>query len=661
MDSQKFLDAFGHIADAPGGVARLRELILQLAISGSLVPKDENDASVETDLAQARKLHSEYVEAFELRKTVPHPLIENFPFPVPSHWAWERLERLCLYIQRGKGPSYVDRSSTRVISQKCVQWSGFDLAPSRFVSDDAIQGYGPERLLRKGDLLWNSTGTGTAGRIAIYDIKEPISAVADSHLTVIRLANFEPRYVWCVIGAPWIQVRINPDHPDSLVSGTTQQVELAINAVRALEIPCPPIGEQKRIVAKVDELMALCDQLEKQQEARRGLQVKARKALIQIVASASASDEVLSGWGKLTDHFADLFSSPEDVEDLRGLVSDLAIRGLLLDSVSKNSADAVERLLQGIAAKKSGKRFAKALRPETDYDLPLGWRWVLLEDLLKGSESGWSPKCDAEARRPGEFGVLKVSAVTWGEFRPDENKRLPGSMEPRLECVVKPADFLITRANTAELVARSVIVPNDCPPGLMMSDKIVRLNFIEDTLKPWVNFVNNSDLSRAYYKSKATGTSDSMRNVSREVIHELPIPLPPLDVQQTLMRAVSRMSSICGELAQQFQVKQKLGSSLAQAAVSNITGIAVTQEEAELKAPQTELIATLCLGTPPSGSSQAPLASILVRHSGALSAKDLWQRFGGEIDSFYAQLKHEVVHGWIVEPKVAEMREQETA
>ena len=77
-----------------------------------------------------------------------------------------------------------------------------------------------------------------------------------------------------------------------------------------------------------------------------------------------------------------------------------------------------------------------------------------------------------------------------------------------------------------------------------------------------------------------------------------------------------------------------------------------------MKAPQTELIATLRLGKAPDIKAQAPLATILARHHGEMSAKDLWQRFGGDIDAFYAQLKIEVVHGWILEPAPAEVREK---
>jgi len=341
------------------------------------------------------------------------------------------------------------------------------------------------------------------------------------------------------------------------------------------------------------------------------------------------------------------------------MASELAIRGALDLFSEPTDTSTVDVYLAELARRKLGKRFAKSVQADEEIPLPNGWRWVLLEDLLSGSESGWSPKCEAEPRRDGEWGVLKVSAVTWGTFDPNENKCLPLSLEPRPECEVKPGDFMLSRANTAELVARSVIAPDDCPEKLLMSDKIVRLSFLDDALMPWVNLVNNSDLARTYYKERATGTSDSMRNVSRQVIHELPIPLPSLKVQGRVLLALSRLLRYCDELEQQASSRMKLSAQLSASAVASLTGIATEQRDEPMKAPQTELIAPLRLGQTPDIKAQAPLATILARHNGEMSAKDLWQRFSGEIDIFYAQLKTEVAHGWILEPDVAEMREKQ--
>ena len=119
---------------------------------------------------------------------------------------------------------------------------------------------------------------------------------------------------------------------------------------------------------------------------------------------------------------------------------------------------------------------------------------------------------------------------------------------------------------------------------------------------------------------------------------------------------------ICDDMETKLRDAERTASRLAIASVAALTGIAIEHEEdAAVKAPQTELIAPLRLATPPDVKAQAPLATILARHQGEMAARDLWQRFGGEIDTFYAQLKTEVAHGWIAEPERAQVREKPTA
>lgn len=191
----------------------------------------------------------------------------------------------------------------------------------------------------------------------------------------------------------------------------------------------------------------------------------------------------------------------------------------------------------------------------------------------------------------------------------------------------------------------------------MMSDKIVRLKFVDPELKPWGNLVNNSLFAREHYRANATGTSDSMRNVSRQVIHDLPIPLPPKHIQQAVMRKLTVLNQLCDSFEEQLKQAAVHVERLAATSIAAIIGINIEQEEAAaVKAPQTELIARLHLGTLPDVKDLAPLATLLARNQGEMSARDLWQRFGGEIDAFYAQLKTEVAHGWITEPPVAEVR-----
>lgn len=625
MDAQQFLAEFGHIANAPGGVGKLRELVIQLAISGRLVERIEAEAAASQAVEAAAELRRVYEKELNLRATRMHPSLHSKPFPVPDHWQWTRLEQICLYIQRGKGPKYVLKSSTRVVSQKCVQWSGFDLSAARFVADESLASYGKERFLCVGDLLWNSTGTGTAGRVAIYQSDENVTAVADSHVTVVRLASCSPRYLWCVIASPWVQSRIKPSHPDSLVSGTTQQVELNTSTARALPIPLPPIEEQSRIVAKVDELMALCDTLEARQQVRRKLQNSLRQSTLQALASAQSPHELQDSWQRLHDNFGRLFSLPEDVRPFRDVIFDLVMRGVLLpESQLIPNAD-----LSG-----------KGLGP-----LPSGWEWKTLADLseyITSGSRGWKTYMASAGDSFIRSQDISQDALI---FDSPAFVNLPEKVEGK-RTLVRPGDLLLTI--TGGNVGRCAVVPVLTNKGYV-SQHVALIRLREPKLSELIHFwMINAFGGRKFLARYIYGDKPGL-NLSQ--VGSVLIPVPPAFALPEILSSLRSHQQLCDGLANQLGSKQDVAAKLSSAAVAALTGIALEQEqELPMKAPQTELISPLRLGTSPDVKDQAQLATILARHGGEMSARDLWQRFGGAIDAFYAQLKTEVERGWIDDP-----------
>jgi len=238
----------------------LPKAILQAAVQGKLVPQNPHDEPASELLKRIQREKTQLFKEGKLKKEKPLPPItdDEIPYDLPEGWIWCRSDDICAYIQRGRSPEYSEEKIYPVVSQKCVQWDGVDMDKARFVTPESVSKYEEIRLLQTGDLLWNSTGQGTLGRIAIYDEKlnSYQLAVADSHVTVLRPLRILSKYMYCWFAAPEVQNTI-----EEKATGSTKQIELATSTIMNYVFPLPPLEEQQRIVTKVDELMALCDEL----------------------------------------------------------------------------------------------------------------------------------------------------------------------------------------------------------------------------------------------------------------------------------------------------------------------------------------------------------------------------------------------------------------
>jgi len=280
-----------------------------------------------------------------------------------------------------------------------------------------------------------------------------------------------------------------------------------------------------------------------------------------------------------------LATAPGGVARLRELILTLAVQGKLVPQDPADEPAGV--LLQKIRAEKDrliaegkskrDKPLAEIAEEEKPFALPEGWEWVRLGAVVNASEAGWSPTCIGSPRRPGHWGVLKVSAVSWGSFDPTANKELPSELTPKPEYEVKDGDFLLSRANTAELVARSVVV-GVAEPQLMLSDKIIRLSVSSQMNRAFLNMVNNANYSREHYAANASGTSSSMKNVSREVVLALPVPLPPLAEQSRIVTRVEALMRLCEALEAKGQLEAAQHAQLVSTLLGTLTASTTPEE-----------------------------------------------------------------------------------
>ena len=249
---------------------KLKKSILQYAMQGKLVEQDPNDEPVKVLLEKIRAEKQKLFEEGKIKKKDleisivsqgdDNSYYEEVPYKIPESWEWVRLNDITSYLQRGKSPKYSNIPIYTVIAQKCNQWSGFSIDLARFIDPETVHSYQKERLLRDGDLMWNSTGLGTLGRLAIYyENKNPYGwAVADSHVTVIRVLTefINYHFIYNFLSSPIVQSVI-----EEKASGSTKQKELLTKTIKEYLIPLPPLPEQSRIVDKIEESFAIIDAL----------------------------------------------------------------------------------------------------------------------------------------------------------------------------------------------------------------------------------------------------------------------------------------------------------------------------------------------------------------------------------------------------------------
>ena len=256
---------------------QLKKSILQMAVQGKLVPQDPNDEPASVLLERIRAEKEQLTKEGKIKKeknpsiifrgadnlpyekvgkNEPVCIADDVPFEIPDSWEWVRLKNLVKKeIKRGKSPKYTVSSTIQVFAQKCnVKAGGIDMTLAKYLDDTVFPKYPEEECMRDSDIVINSTGNGTLGRIGMFHDSDRINEniiVPDSHVTVIRASEF--------LSADYIFYVLNYYQPylEKSCSGSTNQTELKPAVISELFIPVPPVNEQTRIITKLIEALNL--------------------------------------------------------------------------------------------------------------------------------------------------------------------------------------------------------------------------------------------------------------------------------------------------------------------------------------------------------------------------------------------------------------------
>ena len=233
-------------------IKQAKAKVLDLAIHGKLVPQDPDDEPAVELLKRINPKAEIITDNGHYQKIVP--------FEVPNKWKWCKLKDICTFLSRGKSPKYKDEDGTYpVFAQKCnLKDGGISLEQVRFLDPDTLERWDEKYKLRNGDVLINSTGTGTVGRTRLFTEdcldKYPF-VVPDSHVSVVRThVDVVSEFVYSYISSAHIQQYIEDN-----LAGSTNQKELYIGVLEEMDFPLPPLTEQKRIVSKIRSIFAQLD------------------------------------------------------------------------------------------------------------------------------------------------------------------------------------------------------------------------------------------------------------------------------------------------------------------------------------------------------------------------------------------------------------------
>lgn len=555
------------LAGAPNGIKKLRELILELAVRGKLVPQDPNDEPASELLKRIAQEKARLVVdgSTKKQKQLPGIAQDETPFDVPAGWCWVRMGAVGeTNIGLTYSPSDVGDIGIPVLRSSNVQKGQVDL--SDLVRVDLL--VKESALVQEGDLLICARNGSKAlvGKTAmISNLTEPMAFGAFMAIFRSRLNPYLLRF----INSPLFR-KVIDDVNTTTINQITQ------NNLRTTLLPLPPLAEQHRLVAKIDELMALCDRLEAQQADAESAHAHLVQALLGSLTQAADAEDFVASWQRLAEHFHTLFTTESSIDALKQTLLQLAVMGKLVpqDPKDETAEDLYERIqaerqrLVTKGALKKHKPLAEIEAQTTQLQLPSTWKWVPLLEITTGMDSGWSPSCLSNSSPSNDvWGDLKTTAVQVMRYLEHENKELPAHLEPRLDAEAKAGDILFTRAGPMNRVGISCLVEST-RPKLMISDKIIRFHPIElGANGRFIALCLNAGVTAKYLEEAKSGMAASQVNISQEKLRVAPIPLAPLAEQHRIVAKVDQLMALCDQLKTRLTQARQLNEQLAIALV----------------------------------------------------------------------------------------------
>jgi len=544
---------------SPHGIKKLRELILELAVRGKLVPQDSSDEPAGVLLDKISKERTRLIKEGKIKKQKKLPEIseEEKPFELPVGWEWVQFGEIS-EIERGGSPRPIKSFLTD--DPDGLNWIkiGDTNKGGKYITSTnekiCSEGLSKTRMVYPGDFL--VTNSMSFGRPYITKIE---GCIHDGWLRISPPKALDKDYLYVLLSSPYISRFFKAAAAGAVV------LNLNVGKVRQLPILIPPIREQHRIVTKVDELMALCDRLEQQQTDSNATHQTLLDTLLTTLTTAADHNEFTETWQRIEDHFHTLFTTEQSIDQLKQTILQLAVMGklvpqdpndepasMLLEKIAKEKA----RLIKEGKIKKQ-KKLPEISADEKSFELPDGWMWVRLGEALKKITDGTHhspPNGDQgdylyiSAKNIKPEGIL-LSNATYVDK--EVHKEIYSRCDPEYGDILYIKDGATTGISTI----------NSIKEPFSMLSSVALLKVPEGILNTFLVQLLTSPYF--YEKMRAGMTGVAITRVTLKKLNFAIIAIPPTAEQYRIVAKLHKLMALCNTLKARLSNAQTTQTQLA--------------------------------------------------------------------------------------------------
>lgn len=569
MNAERLLTLYERVTEAPDAVPRLRRFVLDLAVRGKLVAQDASDEPASELLKRIAAEKARLVKAGEIkvRKLQARERSEPLDFTLPTGWGLTELGTVSLKITDGahKTPTYVEKG-VPFVSVKDFSGGKLDLSNTRFIPESEHQVLYQRCDARRGDILLGRIGT--LGKAVLVDTDVEFSLFVSVGLIRFDHQNLLPEFFRLLLNSPFVE-----DEFDRIkIGGGTHTNKLNLGDLHTVALPLPPLAEQRRIVAKVDELMALLDRLETARTAREATRDRLTTAsLARLTApDADAADFPANARFALATLPA-LTTRPDQIKSLRQTILNLAVRGKLVEQnpTDESASELLKRLRAGQKSAFSDeglrerKPVQRLVRSEIPFDFPESWELPNFDDLfviISGVTKGGMVAPKAAVELP----YLRVANVQRGHLDLAVIKRIMVKKADQERYRLKTGDILMTEGGDWDKLGRAAIWRDEIA-DCIHQNHIFRVRPPSQDISPeWVMVYVNSELGRRFFEDASKQTTN-LASINMTQLRGCPIPLPPLAEQHRIVAKVDAIMSFCDRLEAALTTADMTGARLLEA------------------------------------------------------------------------------------------------